>query len=230
MSPAEEVVAGARRVALSLEDSYLPVQGPPGSGKTYTGARMILSLVREGRRVGVTASAHKAITNMIHAIAEAAEEEGVLVRIAQKADEGQAAEADCVEVLAKKQVAEALVSGRCSIAAGTGWLFAAPEMQGLVDTLFVDEAGQMSLATAVAAGSCARALVLLGDPNQLPQVTQGMHPDGAEKSALEHVIGDEPTIQPDRGLFLSETWRLHPDVCRYVSEAFYASKLEAHAG
>ena len=228
VSPAEEVVAGARRVALSLEDSYLPVQGPPGSGKTYTGARMILSLVREGRRVGVTASAHKAITNMIHAIAEAAEEEGVLVRIAQKADEGQAAEADCVEVLAKKQVAEALVSGRCSIAAGTGWLFAAPEMQGLVDTLFVDEAGQMSLATAVAAGSCARALVLLGDPNQLPQVTQGMHPDGAEKSALEHVIGDEPTIQPDRGLFLSETWRLHPDVCRYVSEAFYASKLEAH--
>jgi predicted RecB family nuclease len=219
----------ARHVAVSLEDSYLPVQGPPGSGKTYTGARMILSLLKEGRRVGVTANAHKAITNMIHAITEAADEEGVAVCIAQKANEGQAAEADCVEVLAKnEQVADALASGRCSIAAGTAWLFAAPEMHGVVDTLFVDEAGQMSLATAVAAGSCARALVLLGDPNQLPQVTQGMHPDGAEKSALEHVIGDEATIPPDRGLFLPETWRLHPDVCRYVSEAFYASKLEAH--
>jgi len=227
--PGGRIVVAAREVALSLEDSYLPVQGPPGSGKTYTGARMILSLVRQGRRVGVTANAHKAITNMIHAIAEAAEEEGVPVRIAQKADEGQAAEADCAEVLAKNEhVAAALASGRCSIAAGTAWLFAAPEMEGLVDTLFVDEAGQMSLATAVAAGSCARALVLLGDPNQLAQVTQGMHPDGAEKSALEHVIGEEPTIPADRGLFLPETWRLHPDVCRYVSEAFYASKLEAH--
>jgi uncharacterized protein len=222
-------VVAAREIALSLEDSYLPVQGPPGSGKTYTGARMILSLLWEGCRVGVTAHAHKAITNMIHAIAEAAEEEGVPVRIAQKANEGQASEADCVEVQAKnEQVAEALASGRCSVAAGTAWLFAAPEMQGLVDVLFVDEAGQMSLATAVAAGSCARALVLLGDPNQLPQVTQGMHPDGAEKSALEHVIGEEPTIPHARGLFLPETWRLHPDVCRYVSEAFYASKLEAH--
>jgi uncharacterized protein len=227
--PAEEIVAAARQLAVSLEDSYLPVQGPPGSGKTYTGARMILSLVRKGRRVGVTANAHKAITNMIKAIVEAAKEESVPVCIAQKANEGQAAEVDWVEVLAKNEhVADALASGRCSIAAGTAWLFAAPEMQGLVDTLFVDEAGQMSLATAIAAGGCARALVLLGDPNQLPQVTQGMHPDGAEKSALEHVIGEEPTILPDRGLFLPETWRLHPDVCRYVSEAFYASKLEAH--
>jgi uncharacterized protein len=229
VSPADEIVAAVRQVAVSLEDSYLPVQGPPGSGKTYTGARMILSLLREGRRVGVTANAHKAITNMIKAIVAAASEEGVAVCIAQKANGGQAAEADCVEVLAKnEQVAEALASGRCSIAAGTAWLFAAPEMRGLVDTLFIDEAGQMSLATAVAAGSSARALILLGDPNQLPQVTQGMHPDGAEKSALEYVIGDEATIPPDRGLFLPETWRLHPDVCQYVSEAFYASKLEAH--
>jgi predicted RecB family nuclease len=230
VSPAQEIVAGARQVAVSLEDSYLPVQGPPGSGKTYTGARMILSLLRTGRRVGVTANAHKAITNMIQAIAAAAAEEGLPVRIAQRAKEGQASPLPCVDIMTKDndQVAEALASGRCSIAAGTAWLFAAPEMHGVVDTLFVDEAGQMSLATVVAAGSCARALVLLGDPNQLAQVTQGMHPDGAEKSALEHVIGDEATIPPDRGLFLPETWRLHPDVCRYVSEAFYAAKLEAH--
>src|SRR5439155_1129050 len=89
-----------------------------------------------------------------------------------------------------------------------------------------DEAGQMSLATAVAAGSCARALVLLGDPNQLAQVTQGMHPDGAEKSALEHVIGEQATIPPERGLFLPETWRLHPAVCRYVSEAFSSTRWQ----
>ncbi|PYQ20798.1 MAG: nuclease [Acidobacteria bacterium] len=224
-----DIVAAARQIAVALEDSYLPVQGPPGSGKTYTGARMILSLVRQGRRVGVTAQAHKAITNMVDAIAQAAGEEGMAVRIAQKAKPEQASQAPGVEVLgADDDVAQALTSGRCAIAAGTAWLFTAALMQGLVDVLFVDEAGQMSLATAAAAASSARALVMLGDPNQLAQVTQGMHPDGAEKSALEHVIGEEATIPHEKGLFLPETWRLHPELCRYVSEAFYASRLESH--
>lgn len=219
-----------RRLALALEDSYLPVQGPPGSGKTYTGARMVLSLVRAGLRVGVTANAHKAVGNMLRAIAAAADEERVRVGIVQKPKPGRKAELESVESAGSNaDVARALDSGRCSIAAGTAWLFAAPEMQGRIDFLVIDEAGQMSLATAVAAGSCARGLILLGDPNQLPQVTQGMHPDGAEKSVLEHVIGDDATIPPDRGVFLAETWRLHPDLCRYVSEAFYASRLLPHA-
>src|SRR5262245_3195352 len=86
----------------------------------------------------------------------------------------------------------------------------------------------MSLATVVAAGSAARSLVLLGDPNQLPQVTQGTHPDGADRSALEHVLDGAAVVPPERGLFLPETRRLHPEVCRYVSDAFYASQLRPH--
>src|SRR5687767_7934096 len=190
---------------------------------------MVLSLLRQGRRVGVTATAHKAIVNMLQAIDAAARAEGVPLTVVQKADEGQAAPLACVETVDKvPEVAKALVSGRCAVAAGTAWLFAAPEMEGLLDVLFVDEAGQMALATAIAAGTSARSIVLLGDPNQLPQVTQGTHPEGAGRSALEHVIGDDVILPPEKGLFLSETRRLHPDLCRYVSEAFYASRLEPH--
>ena len=229
LRPGDDVLAAARRLAADLDESYLPVQGPPGSGKTYTGARMILDLVRAGQRVGITANAHKAIVNMIAAVASAADEAGLRVSIARKANGDDGADAPGVTRMGDNaEVAAALRAGTCTIAAGTAWLFAAPEMAGLVDTLFVDEAGQMSLATAVAAGASARSIVLLGDPNQLPQVTQGTHPDGAGGSALEHVLGADGVLSTGRGLFLPETRRLHPDLCRYVSDAFYESQLSAH--
>jgi uncharacterized protein len=98
-------------------------------------------------------------------------------------------------------------------------------MAGAVDVLFVDEAGQVSLANACSVAGAADSLVLLGDPNQLPQVSQGTHPEGAEASALEHLVGNARTIAPDRGLLLDTTYRLHPDVNDYVSEAFYENRL-----
>jgi uncharacterized protein len=122
-----------------------------------------------------------------------------------------------------------LQDGSFRAAAGTPWLFARAAMEGLVDVLFVDEAGQMSLANVVAISGAARSFVLLGDPNQLAQVSQGTHPDGAGASALEHVLGDSPTLPPERGLFLETTWRLHPKVCTYVSEVFYEGRLKPEA-
>ena len=101
------------------------------------------------------------------------------------------------------------------LVAGTSWLFSREEIE--VDTLFIDEAGQFALADAIAVGTSAQNLVLLGDPNQLPQVSQGVHPEGAERSVLEHLLGDETTVQPDMGLFLAETWRLRPEVCTFIS-------------
>ena len=97
----------------------------------------------------------------------------------------------------------------------------------MVDTLFVDEAGQVSLADALALGTCARNVVLLGDPQQLAQVSQGIHPEGAAASVLEHLLGGEDTVPPDRGLFLSRTWRMHPDVCRFISETSYEGRLHS---
>jgi uncharacterized protein len=96
-----------------------------------------------------------------------------------------------------------------------------------IDVLFVDEAGQLSLADVLAAGTSARSLILLGDPNQLPQVSQGSHPDGSGRSVLQHLLGDDITIPPDRGLFLAETWRLRPELCDFTSDAYYEGRLRA---
>jgi predicted RecB family nuclease len=227
---AEGQVAAARRVALQLEHSTLPIQGPPGSGKTHTGARMIVSLLRAGRRVGITAQSHKVIGNMIGAVLEAAEEDGVMVRPLQKAEKDQKHPDDRVERASDaSQVARALATGASNLVAGTVWLWASPMLAGAIDVLFVDEAGQISLANVVAASTATKSIVLLGDPQQLDQVIQGSHPPGAERSALAHLLDGAATISPADGLFLATTWRLHPDLCRYTSETFYDGRLEPEA-
>ena len=96
--------------------------------------------------------------------------------------------------------------------------------------LFVDEAAQMSLANVLAVSQAAKTVVLIGDPQQLDQPMQGSHPDGTDVSALAHILGGEQTIPPDQGLFLEETWRLHPAICDFTSELFYAGKLQSKDG
>jgi predicted RecB family nuclease len=225
--PSESQLAAARRLALQLDHSTLPIQGPPGSGKTYTGARMIVALLKAGKQVGITAQSHKVIGNLIKAVLEAADEDGIPVRPLQKADKDQKHPDERVE-LAKDaaHAAYALATGAANLVAGTVWLWASPKMAAAVDVLFVDEAGQMSLANAAAASPAARSIVLLGDPQQLDQVIQGSHPPGAERSALAHLLGGHATIPPTDGLFLATTWRLHPDLCRFTSDTFYDGRLE----
>jgi uncharacterized protein len=118
-----------------------------------------------------------------------------------------------------------LREGDLDIGAGTVWLWAREQFQGSVDTLFVDEAGQMSLANILAVAGSARNLVLIGDPQQLAQPSQAAHPPGAGASALEHILGDHATVPPDAGLLLDQTWRMHPQLCRFTSETFYDGKL-----
>ena len=112
------------------------------------------------------------------------------------------------------------------LAAGTAWLFSRDIYDNHFDYLFIDEAGQVSLADALAMGTAARNVVLVGDPQQLDQVLQGTHPSGSDASVLKHLIGDEATIPADRGIFLERTYRLHPDICAYISDEFYESRLE----
>jgi uncharacterized protein len=99
-------------------------------------------------------------------------------------------------------------------------------MQGSLDVLVVDEAGQMALANAIAVGPAAGSLVFLGDPQQLRQPSHGSHPPGVDRSVLDHLVGDEDTMPPQFGLFLETTYRMHPAVCSYISEVFYDGKLE----
>jgi uncharacterized protein len=228
--PGETDLAAARRLALHLDRTVLPIQGPPGAGKTFSGARMIVTLLDAGRRVGITGTSHKVIGNLLGEVLEAADQEGVVVRPIQHGEPHHLHPDDRV-VRAKDagDVASRLGDGRANLAAGTSWLWVSPKMDGAVDTLFVDEAGQISLANAVAVASAADNLVLLGDPQQLDQPMQGSHPPGADRSALAHVLRDQATLSPERGLFLERTWRLHPELTSFTSEVFYDDRLESES-
>jgi predicted RecB family nuclease len=216
----------AKQIGLLLDRTVLPIQGPPGSGKTYTGAHMIVELIKQGKKVGVTAVSHKVISNLLKGSCKAALERHETLKIVQKCDGDDGCEHDFVKIVDdNKGVDQALANNEAQIVAGTVWLWSRPEMADSVDVLFVDEAGQMSLANVLAASPAADSIVLLGDPQQLDQPQRGVHPDGAEASALSHLLDEQKTITADRGLFLAESWRLHPDICAFTSDVFYESRL-----
>jgi uncharacterized protein len=214
-----------KALVASLDGDHLVIQGPPGSGKTWTSGRLIAHLISQGKTVGVASTSHKAIHNLVHAVEDAANEIGLDFRGLKKARDGNPesfyeSPGDDVENVTRG--AECI---DCDLAAGTSWLFSAAVHDGRFDYLFIDEAGQVSLADALAMGTCARNVVLVGDPQQLDQVIQGTHPFGSGASVLKHLIGDDETIAPNRGLFLERTYRMHPDVCGYISEEFYEGRL-----
>ena len=211
-----------KELVLSLDGRHLVIQGPPGSGKTWTSGRLIAHLLANGKTVGVASTSHKAIHNLLDAVVEAAGELGIAFDGRKKASAGNPESYYRQEPIEDVEHADETLGA--DLAAGTAWLFARENQQ--VDYLFIDEAGQVSLADALAMGTAARNLVLVGDPQQLDQVIQGTHPAGSGASVLRHLLGGEATVPPDRGLFLERTYRLHPDVCAYISEEFYEGRLE----
>lgn len=223
-----------RQLAASLDASYLFIQGPPGTGKTWRGARIVVELMRRGRRVGVTAMSHKAIHNLLDEIEKAARVEGVVFRGLKKASAGNEESIYESPSIGSETKMTPFVNAESDVLlfAGTAWLFAHADLDAvrlggpLVDTLVIDEAGQVALADALAMGTAVRNVILLGDPLQLAQVSQGTHPAGTEVSVLEHLLGEHATVPPDMGVFLERTRRMHPDVCRFVSEVVYDGRLE----
>jgi len=221
----ETPVQAACRLALALDRGLLAIQGPPGAGKTYTAAEMIAALVNAGRKVGVSAGSHKVIHNLLEKLAERG-----IASIEKVHEHSADSDIRILETTDNKDVITALEKGSLMVGAGTQWMWARPEFLEAVDVLFVDEAGQMSLANALALAQGGKSLVLLGDPQQLEQPIQGTHPDGAGATALEHVLGDHQTMPADRGLFLPVTRRLHPRICSFTSEAFYENRLQPLPG
>jgi uncharacterized protein len=206
-------------LVLGLLGRHLVIQGPPGSGKTWVSGRLIARLLAAGKRVGVAATSHKAI----HKLLAEVEAAGIDVRGVKRATTGNPESFYDGELI--DNVTERAECLEAPLVGGTAWLHAHEDCDGRLDYLFVDEAGQVSLADALAMGTCARNLVLVGDPQQLAQVLQGTHPDGAGVSVLQHLLGADATIPPSRGLFLETTYRLHPDICGYISEEFYEGRL-----
>lgn len=245
--------ASANFIALAseLDQSCLVVQGPPGAGKTWALARAVIQCVAAGQTVGLCAFKHETIKTMVKAIRDALldpdvsrtlVEGGVPLRIMRRVsgDESISADKDglVTEVKEPQRITAALAEESHRVVAGTAWLFAPEELDEKVDVLFIDEAGQMSLATACAAATAARSVVLVGDPQQLAQPGKALHPPlpspaselypfGAGASALSHVLAGRATIPPMEGIFLDRTQRLHPEICRFISDAMYDGRLES---
>jgi predicted RecB family nuclease len=211
-----------------LEGSCVPVQGPPGAGKTYTASHAILRLVQAGQKVGITALSHRVIDNLLEAVADRFVEAGLdPQRIVQKPGGSDNEDRRWVKRVLKNGDVRAFA--KFDVVAGTPFLWASyPDP--VVDHLFVDEAGQLSLIDTVAISDAARNLVLLGDPRQLTQPQQGVHPEGTEVSALGQLMGDAITIPEDRGIFLDQTWRMHPSICGFVSDLYYEGRLGPREG
>ncbi len=223
----DEVTAIARSVA-DLDHSYLAVQGPPGTGKTYVGSHVIARLVAErGYRIGVVAQSHATIEHMLDQIIAA----GVPASRVGKAPKDPSL-AHAFTVLPKNGVAaftaENAVGG--FVVGGTAWDFSheARIPRGSLDLLVIDEAGQFSLASTIAVSLAAQRLLLLGDPQQLPQVSQGTHPEPVDTSALGWIIDGAEVVPPELGYFLARTRRMHPAVAGPVSQLSYEGRLAAH--
>jgi predicted RecB family nuclease len=236
----EVTVDAAVRVAGSMSGGCLVVQGPPGTGKTYTAAQVISALLAAGMKVGVASNSHKAVVNLLIACGKAAREKSAALQgVKVGGDDEGPLFADNPAFRHIKDNKDALGAYTSGVVGGTAWLFSRPEWEGVLDFLFVDEAGQVSLANTVAVARSAKNIVLLGDQMQLEQPIQGTHPGDAGLSSLRYALKDLRTSQPDAptfhavvpsdyGLFLGESRRMHPSVCRFISESIYEGRLGSH--
>jgi uncharacterized protein len=225
ISAGTDLLAGALAAISALNYSHLLVQGPPGTGKTYLSGAAIVALLAQGKRVGVTSNSHKAINKLLAEVSREAQVRGVTVRGVKKCtDADDRARLPLItDVFDNDEVDHTY-----NLVAGTAWLFARQDHDEAFDYLFVDEAGQVSLANLVAVGLAARNLVLVGDQMQLAQPIQGTHPGRSGLSALEFLLEDHATVPLERGVFLDLTRRMHPDVCWFISEAVYEGRLHSH--
>ncbi len=225
----EDVVAGAIRLASNLDRSVLAIQGPPGSGKTHTGAMMILELSRQGKKIGVTAVSHKVVRNLFNKVLELSVKYKIPVNLVHKPKEKSDTLPAGLEEVPDNKGAWAAIEEK-KVVGGTAWLWSHDDSADKLDYLFVDEAGQMSLSQVLAASRAAKNLILLGDPQQLEQPQKGSHPEGSDVAGLTYLLNGHATMPKDAGLFLEVTRRLHPNICRYTSEIFYEGRLHSFPG
>lgn len=234
LDEAADPLRGTIAAIRAMDATVLPVQGPPGTGKTYVAARAILALVRDGHRVAVSSSSHEAIRNVLMACLDALRDDADVgltlaeVQLAHKigSDTGEAPIG--YEAIASVRNNDDSALETAQVVGGTAWLFSRDQLEGAFEYLFIDEAGQVSLANAVGMSNVAKNLVLIGDPRQLPQVIQGAHPDPANLSCLDWVLGEGQNVAQDRGIFLPVTRRMHPEVCSFISSQFYEGRLHPH--
>ncbi len=214
---------------IEMDNGFLAIQGPPGTGKSYTAKHLIVALIMAGMRIGISSNSHKAIFNLMESIAKYAAEIGIVIPMyhtnERDADKG---EELGIEMIKNNKISDELCGTSDGIIIGTtAWGFAREDLSDRFDYLFVDEAGQVSLANLAAMSQATNNLILLGDQMQLGQPIQGSHPGESGESVLEYLLGDFHTIPNELGVFLGVTYRMHPDVNSFVSQAFYDNRLSS---
>ena len=221
----ENTLDSAIKVTKELEGGYFCMQGPPGTGKTHVGSRVISALVKSGARIGVSSNSHKAINNLLEKVISVMDEDqvkGLIGRIDRDQDDPLYEDS---RIQLFPSITKAEFSKEVKVVAGTAWVFANELMWNELDYLFIDEAGQVSLANLVGMSRSTKNLILMGDQMQLGQPTQGIHPEETGSSSLDYLLGDLATIPEDIGMLLPKTYRLHPDICEFVSTRVYEGRL-----
>ena len=215
----------AIEVVENLDNSTIFIQGPPGTGKTYIASKIIISLIKKGKTVGITSNSHKAI----HVLLDQIEEQANKIKFSFNGVKKFSKDDDKYDgsIIENIKNTESIDTSENKLIAGTSWLFSHDHMDQKLDYLFIDEAGQVALANAVAAGTAAKNIVLIGDPNQLSNVNIGHHPGKSGLSSVEYVLGDDKTVPANKGIFLEKTRRLNKQICEFVSEAFYDGRLSS---
>ena len=225
MQPEEDTVTACVRIARNMVKSTLCIQGPPGTGKTYTASHMIAALLREGKNIGVTSNSHNAVLNIMAACAETMQGQLSAIKAGGDAENPVFVEHPGIRyVEANKKAAEEFNGG---LIGGTAWLFARPDLLRL-DYLFVDEAGQVSIANLAGMCRATENIVLIGDQMQLSQPIQGSHPGESGQSLLEYLLQAHAVVPPELGVFLGVTRRMHPDICSFISGCVYEGRLQSH--
>ena len=210
-------------LVLRMKDSVLCIQGPPGTGKTYTGSRIIAGLLKAGKKIAVSSNSHNAMNHLIAEVAKLSPNSKIakVSSAAQAKEDKDVFSKTHIEVKATNTEPQAL--SKFNLISGT--VFYLAKLENVVDYLFIDEATQVALPNLLAMAGCTKSIVLLGDQMQLDQPIKGHHPGESGNSALVHLTNGRPTVPPDFGIFLDKTFRMHPDLCKFVSDQFYEGRL-----
>ncbi len=217
------------KIILNLQNSYLYLQGPPGSGKTYQASNAIVELLKKNKKVAITANSHKVIHNLLERVENLANKQKFFFKGLKMGNfdnedtfyDGKLIKTDKNE----KNYINALKKSEVLLYAGTKYHLSQWYYQNKLDYLFVDEASQISVADLVALGGIAKNIILVGDQMQLGQPTQGSHPGESGHSVLDYLLEGKDTISKDKGIFLNKTYRLHPNINLFISENFYEDRL-----
>ena len=223
----QDTVEAATNIATNLDEGYLCIQGPPGTGKSFTGSKVIASLVQQGYCVGIASNSHKAIDNLLENVVEDLDDQSIngdICRINREDDDFYNSSPRIHRV---NSASEVNLANKYEIYGGTAWCFSNPTFDNVLDYLFIDEAGQVSLANVVGMSASTRNLILMGDQMQLSQPTLGTHPGESGTSSLEYLLGKNKTIDQSKGLLLPLSFRLHPKICNFVSQNVYEGRISA---